>query len=322
LILKALKIVYREERARHDRTFYSVIVRFFAAARIILFPGAIAQFNSMKLMRKMNHPKRNHDPLYFLVYRYYISKRFTLCQRVQVAMNHHQYETQFYTYEYTRKVYRLGGIILWERSFDDLHFKIVLSAAPDSRSEGDLAIILYVNNIILSLMAFCYLNADIFGLSPYMTMLISRNQTSRTFSRDLFDRCFKQNTPQLFCLSAVCGIAMTNEFKTIFGIKHDAQIIYKQSLATGFRNSYTALWEKFYATEIDRQVFMLSVPLTLRPVELMSRHHRRRALARRLCWDEIVLSTRLSLAKYRTLPDSNMTSETSSHTVPFSVPAN
>ena len=64
---------------------------------------------------------------------------------------------------------------------------------------------------------------------------------------------------------------MTNEFRTMFAIKHDAQIIYKESFDTGFRNSYTALWEKFDAIEIDGHVFMLSVPLNLRPVELVNR---------------------------------------------------
>ena len=182
--------------------------------------------------------------------------------------------------------------------------------------------ILSVNGVVLSLMSFCYLKADVFGLSPYTTMVISRNQTSHTSFRDAFNKCFKQNTPQLFCLSAVCGIAITNEFKTIFGIKHDAQIIYKETLDTGFRNSYTALWEKFNATEIDHQVFKLSVPLTLRPVEQVSGGHRRRARARRMFWDEIVQSTRLSMAKYRALSDSNTTSETPSCAVPFSVPAN
>ena len=75
-----------------------------------------------------------------------------------------------------------------------------------------------------------------------------------------------------------------DEFSTMLAIKHDAQIIYKESLDTGFRNSYTALWEKFDAVEIDRLVFMLGVPLNLRPVGLVSADHRRRARDRRQCW--------------------------------------
>jgi uncharacterized protein VirK/YbjX len=321
LILTALKIVYREELGRPQGSVYCAIIRLINGARILLFPRAVDQISSMNVIEKLKHPTRNHDPLYFLIYRHYISKRFTISQRVQVALDHHKYESRFYNSEYISQVYRSGGILLWERSFDDLHFTIVLIATPDNRNEGELSVILSVNEVVLSIMSFCYLKADVFGLSPYTTMLISRNQTSRTSFRDAFNKCFKQNTPQLFCLSAVCGIAMTNEFRTIFGIKHDAQIIYKETLDTGFRNSYTALWEKFNSTEIDHQVFMLNVPLTLRPIELVSGDHRRRARARRLCWDEIVQSTRLSMAKFRTLSDSNTTSETPSCTVPFSVPA-
>ena len=114
---------------------------------------------------------------------------------------------------------------------------------------------------------------------------------------------------------------MTNEFRTMFGIKHDAQIIYKESFDTGFRNSYTALWEKFNATEIDRQVFMLSLPLSLRPIGLVSGDHRRRARARRRCWDEIVQSTRLSMAKYRTLSGSDRAPEAPARTGPLSAAA-
>ncbi len=224
-------------------------------------------------------------------------------------MNHHEYELKSYGSEYARQVYRSDGVLLWQRSFDDLRFTIVLIATEDNRHEGDLSVILSVNGIRLCRMSFCYLNAGNFGLSPYMTMLISRNQTDRTSFRDLFDRCFKQNTPQLFCLSAVCGIAMTNEFKTVFAIKHDAQANYVESHESGFRNSYTALWERFDAVEIDRHVYMLDVPLKLRPVPLVNRVHRARARARRGYWDEIVRSARSGMVKYRTLPSPEQMSE-------------
>ena len=60
----------------------------------------------------------------------------------------------------------------------------------------------------------------------------------------------------------------------MFAIKHDAQIAYEETYESGFRNSYTALWEKFDAVEIDRHVYMLNVPLKLRPVPLVKRVHR------------------------------------------------
>jgi uncharacterized protein VirK/YbjX len=313
-MLNALTAVYREERAEAQATFYSPILRCLAAARILLFPNIIARFSSLNLTEKLYHPTRNNDPLYFIVRHYYISRQFTLRQRVDVAMNHHEYELQAYTADYARQVYRSDGILLWERSVDNHHFNIVLTAIPGNRHEGDLTVILSVNNISLCGMSFCYLNANIFGQPSGMTMLISKNQTALNSFRELFDQCFKQNTPQLFCLSAACGIAVANGFNTMLGIKHDAQIAYKEPLESGFRNSYTTFWEKFDAVEIDGNVYMLKVPLKLRPVDLVNPVHRRRARARRRYWDEIVHSTQASMVKYRTLSGSDPTFAAASRT--------
>jgi uncharacterized protein VirK/YbjX len=322
LIFKALLVSYREALARPEGTGFSAIKRVINGVRILFFPRKIVQLKSMNLMGKLKHPTRDHDPLYFVVHRYYISKQLTVRERIKIAVDHHHYESLFFDGEYIRKTYRSDGILLWEQTFDDLRFTMVLIATSDNRNEGELSVILSVNNVKLSIMSFCYVKANLFGLSPCMTLVISRNQTSRTPSRKLFDQCFKQNTPQLFCLSAICGIAMTNEFGTIFGIKHDAQIIYKESMDSGFRNSYTALWEKFEGVEIDQQAFMLTVPLNLRPVGQVSVGHRRRARARRWYWDQIVQSTCSSMARYRALSSPNTASETPSPTGPPLSPAN
>src|SRR5271165_5122333 len=137
-MLKTLTIVYREGLA--EGTYYFPMLRFLAALRIMFFPNTLVRFNSMKLMSKLYNPTRKHDPLYFLVHDYYISRRFTLRQRVRCAINHHEHELESYTDEYARQVYRSGGILLWKRSFDDLHFTIVLVATDDNRHEGDLSV--------------------------------------------------------------------------------------------------------------------------------------------------------------------------------------
>lgn len=96
-------------------------------------------------------------------------------------------------------------------------------------------------------MSFCYINASVFGLKRSTTMLISKNQTNtdRTSLRNVFDRYFKQTTPQWLCLFAISTIAMANGFNSVLAIKHNAQIFYK----------------------IDRHVYMLKVPLKLRPID-------------------------------------------------------
>jgi hypothetical protein len=151
-------------------------------------------------------------------------------------------------------------------------------------------------------MSFCYLDANIFGLRSQSTLLITRNQTDVTAARDLFDRNFKQSVPQFFCLFAVCGIAMSNGFKKIMAIRHDSQIAYDKKYESGFRNSYTELWERFGGVDVDGRTYLLDVPLELSPLSLVNPTHRRRARSRRRNWDEIAQSACSALDGYRVSP--------------------
>lgn len=83
-----MTITYREELERTKATIYSPILRCIAGARVLLFPKTIARFYSMNLMRKLRHPTDGHDPLYFLVHNFYISRQFSLRQRADVDRSH------------------------------------------------------------------------------------------------------------------------------------------------------------------------------------------------------------------------------------------
>ena len=210
-MLKALTIVYREGLV--EGTLYRTVLRLLAASRVLLFPHGVLQFHSTEILKKLCSPTRTHDPLYFLTHNCCISKHFTLRQRVQSAINHHQFELKNYSSEYARQVYRSSGVLLWDNMLTSSLPIVLCHRAPRRRSQRD-----FIRGYIrLCRMSFCYLDARIFGLTSHKTMLVSRNQTDRNNSRDLFNRCFKQNTPQLFCLSAICGIAMANRIRSDVG---------------------------------------------------------------------------------------------------------
>ncbi|MBV9287176.1 MAG: DUF535 family protein, partial [Hyphomicrobiales bacterium] len=233
------------------------ICRALAAARIIFFPRSVAKFYFMNVRSKLNDHTRYNDQLYFLAHNYYLSKRLTLRQRVQAAIDHHEYEFIHQNSEYEKVVYHAGGIVLWETLCHQHHFKLVLKVTEDYLHEGELSVTLFADDSRVCRMSFCYINANIFGLSNYITILITRNQMDKNVAQQVFNECFKQNRPQLFCLHAICGIALANEFNEILAIKHDAQIAYDENYDTSFRNSYTSLWETFDAAEIDEHVYRL-----------------------------------------------------------------
>ena len=149
-------------------------------------------------------------------------------------MSCHEYEAKNYNRDYFEQVYPGSRILIWEQLVDSVHLRLVLTAIDDNRHEGELCVSLYADYSRLCMMSFCYLDANIFGLPSYPTMLITRNQTDVAAAREVFDRSFKQSAPQLFCLFAVCGIAMSNGFRNVLAIKHYSQIAYDKDTSSGF----------------------------------------------------------------------------------------
>jgi uncharacterized protein VirK/YbjX len=303
-MLKALTIVFYEGLVDDHSILGSLFAfrRLLVAARVLFFPSVVFKYKYLGVMDKLFNSTRRWDPLYFVVYEFYLCRKFSFRERLQCAMTHHQYEARNYEREYFNQIYSSGGVRLWERVVGDAHFTLTLIATDFNRHEGELSAVLSANNVRLCLMSFCYLDANIFGLRSQSTMLISRNQTDVTSFREMFDHCFKQSTPQFFCLFAVCGIAMSNGFRNVLAIRHDSQVAYDKKYESGFRNSYTELWEKFGGMDVDGRTYLLDLPLKLSPLSLVNPTHRRRARRRRRNWDEIAQSACSALDRYRVAP--------------------
>ncbi len=230
----------------------------------------------------------------------YLSRSLTVSQRIGCAITHYSFEGRNYGPIYHRSVHQSArGLVLWHRVVDGTRYTIALRGTEDTRREGDLSVLCFVNDTRVCRLCFSYVNASLFGLGFGRTMFVTRSQTDRNSELQRFRDTFKQNSPSYFCLASVCGIAMANGMRTLLMIKHDAQLGYAEQYAEGFRNSYSALWEAFGAQEIEhRHAYMMSIPLDLNPLSGMK--HRGRAIARRRNWLEIALSARQAMLKDRT----------------------
>jgi uncharacterized protein len=229
----------------------------------------------------------------------YLSKNFTLAQRIGCAISHYAFEARNYGPRYHHPVHQSGsGLVLWERTVDGTRYSIALISTPDTRREGDLSVLCLVNDVRVCRASFSYVDGGLFGLPPGKTMFVTRNQTDRNPELQRFRDAFKQNSPSYFCLAAMCGIAMANGMRTILTIKHDAQLGYAEHHAEGFRNSYCRLWEAFGAQELERRhAYSMSIPLKLKPLSDVK--HKARAIARRRNWVEVALSARRTLLEFR-----------------------
>jgi uncharacterized protein VirK/YbjX len=230
----------------------------------------------------------------------YLSRNLTLVQRIGCAITHYSFEGRNYGSSYHRSVHQSPqGLVLWHRVIDGTRYTIALRATEDTRREGDLSVLCFVNDTRVCRVSFSYVNSSLFGLRGGRTMFVTRSQTDRNPELQCFRDAFKQNSPPYFCLASVCGIAMANGMRSIFMVKDDAQLAYEERYAEGFRNSYSALWEAFGAQEIDhRYAYTMSLPLKLNPLSGLK--HKGRAIARRRNWMEIAQSTRQAMLEDRT----------------------
>ena len=274
--------------------------RVLAACRILRFPSKLAQLWSLNFLRPYFSVEDKRAAFFFLTHNHYLSKYFTVAQRIDCAIAHYGFERQNYGPAYHRSVYQsLLGLTLWHRVVDRARYTIILRATEDNRHEGDLSVLCFVNDTRVCRMAFSYVNSSLFGLQSEPAMFVTRSQMDRNPELQRFRDTFKQNSPNYFCLASVWGIAMANGMHAIFLVKDDAQIAYAKRYAEGFRNSYSALWEAFGATEIDgRGVYTMSIPPRLAPLRIVT--HKNRAARRRRNWREILLSTRQAMLEDRT----------------------
>ena len=277
-----------------------VLFRLIAACRILRFPLKLRRLWSLNFMNQYFSLNNKRDTFFFLTHHYYLSKAFSLAQRIDCAVAHYSFEGQNYGPIYHRSVYQSPrGLSLWHRVVDGTRYTIILRATEDNRYEGDLSVLCFVNETRVCRISFSYVSGSLFGLQPEHTMFVTRSQTDRNPELERFRDSFKANSPPYFCLAAVCGIAMANGMPTIVMVKDEAQIAYQERYAEGFRNSYSGLWKAFGAQEImDGSSYMMSIPPKLSP--LSSLEHKNRALARRRNWLEIALSARQVMLQDRT----------------------
>lgn len=281
------------------REFWLVPFRLMAASRILWFPSKLRRLSSLNFMKPYFSAEKKRDTFFFLAHDYYLSKAFTLAQRIDCAVAHYGFEGKNYGPTYHRSVYQSPrGLSLWHRVVDNTRYTITLCATEDYRHEGDLSVLCFVNERRVCRVSFSYVDGSLFGAQPEHTMFVTRSQTDRNPELERFRDSFKQNSPPYFCLASVFGIAMANGMTAIFLVKEEAQIAYQERYAESFRNSYSALWEAFGAHEmVDRCAYMMSIPPRLNPLPMVK--HRNRALTRRRNWLEVALSTRQAMLQDR-----------------------
>jgi uncharacterized protein VirK/YbjX len=157
--------------------------------------------------------------------------------------------------------------------------------------EGDLSIVLSVDNVVLHRINFSWLADTQDGtVTPFLACSQRRSNFTETLLA--FERDFPQDSPAFFCFAAVEGLARVVGCTAILAVRSHEQICARKGRdATHFKSSYDNFWRALGGWDCGRQGFLVPLPAHGKPLRKRSSSHRRRAQKRRAHWKAIEAAT-------------------------------
>jgi uncharacterized protein VirK/YbjX len=182
---------------------------------------------------------------------------------------------------------------LWRSHGVGAVFTIKLEAARRDVPEGDLSIVLSVDNAALHRINFSWLADTQYGtVTPFLGSSQAGPRSSNTEALFAFERDFPQNSPAFFCFAAVEGVARVVGCTEILAVRSHEQICARKGRGTAhFESSYDNFWRALGGWDCGRQGFLVPLPAHEKPLSKLSRNHRRRAQKRRRHWKAIEAAT-------------------------------
>jgi uncharacterized protein len=233
------------------------------------------------------------DPFHHLSHGRYLRRGLTVRQRVQYVYQHYAFESRQWTDDYLQAVYGGPGLELWRSDGGRAVFTIRLEAGERDTPEGDLSIVLSVDNAALHRINFSWLADTQDGtLTPFLASSQTAPRRSNTEALVAFERDFPQNSPAFFCFAAVEGVARVVGCTAILAVRSHEQICARKGRDTAqFKRSYDNFWQALGGWDCGRQGFLVPLPAHEKPLSKLSSSHRWRAQKRRRHWKAIEAAT-------------------------------
>jgi uncharacterized protein VirK/YbjX len=219
----------------------------------------------------------------------YLRRGLTVRQRVQYVYQHYAFESRQWTDHYHRAIYGGPGLELWRSHGGGAAFTIRLEAGSRYVPEGDLSIVLSVDNTALHRINFSWMVDTQDGtVTPFLGSSQRARNTEAAFA---FERDFPHNSPAFFCFAAVEGVARVVGCAAVLAVRSHEQVSASWVPGAHFENSYDNFWRALGGSDCGRQGFLIPLPAHDKPLNKVSRSHRRRAQKRRTHWKAIEAAT-------------------------------
>jgi len=268
-------------------------------------PALIAGHRAVVQLMQRPGPRelvKAHPLIIYRPYRRYLATCFTKKHRRAVLLHHYGFLLPRMAQPFFDEISRNAPAI-WHQTIGADEFSIALTFPGELHHEGDILLEFRQNDVPLYSLSFSIAPGATTGSPASEVILIARVQGS--FGR--FDairqatKACNDLSPCYLLMAAVQGISQALNVAVIAGVKNSEQITAGMQEDTVFFD-YDAFWQAHFGTDEGR-FYLMNVPIPEKPIESISRSHRRRTLAKRAFKSGIVEMSKAKFASFCLEPD-------------------
>lgn len=290
-----------------DRTRYRPLTVAFRSLRRLRLLGQGAQFAALSRLPSFTAhaaAEGEGDPLFFLSHRHYLLKGLGRAARLEAALCHYGHEERAFSACYAHKVYRKGGLVVWQAQVAGRSYDIVLQPGRDVAYEGGLSLALRIDGGCVSVLSFSLVPGRILGPGlPETVYLITRKHQARDHGYQAeYNRAFQRVIPSHMVFAAFAGLALAQGRQLAVGIAPERHPSDTPEMAAHFRPSYHSFWDSLGASRTAEGHAQIALPMVLSPLDGLEAARRKRALARRAILDEVRANAQSIIAAHLQQP--------------------
>jgi len=218
--------------------------------------------------------------------RSYLSPLLFRKNRIKAMTHHYNYLRLNLDKDFLTRIYQ-RPMALWKENTNGVSYQIVLSASPSDYGqdrEGDLSLSFMADSTCIFRLAFTICPGSVFNVDADHVMYIGRLQGVRNMM-DLIRTSTKHchdTSQHVLLLAAAQGICLSLNIRDMVCSSACGQHSFGRNDEQCNVNSiYDEFWMAMGATRISDYAYHMPIPMPNKPLALIERCHRRRAVKRR-----------------------------------------
>lgn len=229
----------------------------------------------------------------------HISRSIPADQVLPVLIDNYSFLLMHFSKESIDKIFSTG-LECWTQGI----FNIQLIKIKDFDFEGSFALIFNVDSTCIYTLSFSFFQ-QLNESGMYSWALYIGRKQGQAGMLDKFRmtaKTFNDNKIVTLVLAAAEGLALALGIKSLIGVCTENQLSYQEQQTQSkehFITSYNSYWETQESLKLSNGDYLMPIPLSLKLIEKIPAHHKKRTLLKRKTRHEISVAVRNRISQHR-----------------------